>query len=267
MIPVGERISGSFADVRAAILAKDAKLIQSLALMQKDAGAVYLDCSVGHAVVEEEEAMRWLVETIQEATDTPISLDSRKLNVIKAGLDAVYNSRGCIINSCTGDEEQLDIYIPLALEHDASLVAQTLSGEGTPRNADERVEIASRIIEKAMKHDLPMERLFIDPVVMPVNVFGAQDQPRYVLEAVEQIRLMTCPPAHIICGLSNISQGTRERSLINRTFLAMAVAAGLDAAIVDVLDTELMAAWVTGEMILDEQVYSDAYLKTARLTR
>jgi 5-methyltetrahydrofolate corrinoid/iron sulfur protein methyltransferase len=253
MIPVGERINGSFADVRAAILAKDGKLIQDLAIIQTQAGAHYLDCNVGPAVYDEIGAIRWLVETVQEATDTPLSLDSRKPAVIKAGLAAVDNVNGCMINSCTGDAKQLDLYIPLAIKHNASLVARTINKEGMPRNADERVEIAAAIISKAMEHGLEPGKLFIDPVVTPVHLFVEQDRPRYVLSAIRQIRQMTDPPIHVICGLSNISQGIRERSLLNRTFLAMAVAAGLDAAIMNVLDAELMDTWTAAELLVKRQ--------------
>jgi 5-methyltetrahydrofolate corrinoid/iron sulfur protein methyltransferase len=265
MIPIGERINGSFADVRAAILAKDKRHVQDLALMQQKAGAAYLDCHVGAAVVDEAGAMRWLVEAVQEATDTPLSIDSRKLEVIKAGLQAVRNPNGSVINSCTGDEAQLDIYIPLALENNASLVARTLTRDGVPRNADERVSIAATIVTKAMEYGLPAERLFVDPVLMPVNLYGVQEQPRYALSALHQIRALAHPDIHMICGLSNISQGTRERPLMNRTFLAMAVEAGLDAAIVDVLDAELMDAWITAEVLMNRQVYSDSYLRAVRL--
>jgi 5-methyltetrahydrofolate corrinoid/iron sulfur protein methyltransferase len=265
MIPVGERINGSFADVRAAILAKERKLIQDLAVIQKGAGAHYLDCNVGPAVYDEVGAMRWLIETVQDATDAPLSLDSRKLNVIKAGLSAMDTVNGCIINSCTGDERQLDVYIPLAIKHSASLVARTINKDGMPRNADERVEIAATIITRAMDYGLEPERLFIDPIVTPVNLFVEQDRPRYVLSAISQIRQMTDPPIHVICGLSNISRGARDRPLFNRTFLAMAVAAGLDAAIVDVLDSDLMDTWAAAEVLIKRRAQSSDSRQQAAL--
>lgn len=233
--------------------------------MQIEAGAVCLDLSVGGAVIDEVEAMRWLVETALEISDTPVAIDSRKMNVIEAGLRAIGSRPGCIINARVGDTEQLAQYMTLALEDEASLVAVTMDAEGLPRNAEQRVEIAGRIIDKAMEIGLPPDRLFIDPVVMPVNQFGGQDQPRFAIEAMDRIRLMTYPPVHLICGLSNVSQGARERPLINRTFLAMAVAAGLDAAIIDVTDTALMETWAAAEILLNQQTYVDSFLKAARM--
>ena len=265
MIPIGERINGMFLDVKKGIAAKDKKPVQELALKQKEAGAAYLDCNVGTAAEDQEATMRWLIEIIQEVTDTPIAVDSQKLNVVKAGLEAIDNPKGCLINSCSGDEDKLDVYMPLCLEKNASLIALTMTTEGVPQSVDKRVEVAATIIGKAAEHGIATDRLFIDPIILPVNVPGAQTQPGYILDALSQIKIMTDPPVHITCGLSNLSQGTVERSLIGRTFLAMAAAVGMDSAIVDVLDTDLMDAWITAEMLMNKQIYSDSFLKAARM--
>jgi 5-methyltetrahydrofolate corrinoid/iron sulfur protein methyltransferase len=254
-----------FLDMKKAIAAKDKKAVQELAVQQRKAGAAFLDCNVGTAASDQESAMRWLVESIQEATDTPIAVDSQKMNVVKAGLEAIDNSKGCLVNSCSGDENKLDVYIPMCLEKNASLIALTMTKEGVPQSVEKRVEIAATIIGKAAEYGMTSDRLFIDPIILPINVPGAQPQPGFILEALGQIRVMTDPPVHITCGLSNLSQGTAERSLINRTFLTMAVAVGLDSAIVDVLDKDLMDAWITAEMLLNRQIYSDSFLKAARM--
>ena len=109
-----------------------------------------------------------------------------------------------------------------------------------------------------------MSRLFIDPIILPVKVPNAQVQPGNILAAVEQIRYLSDPAPHITMGLSNLSQGTTERSLINRTFIAMAVSHGMDSAIVDVLDEKLMNIVATAEMLMNKQLYSDSYLKAYR---
>jgi len=97
-----------------------------------------------------------------------------------------------------------------------------------------------------------------------VNVPGAQEQPQNILAAIDQIRLMSDPPPHITMGLSNLSQGTGERSLINRIFLAMAISHGADSAIVDVLDDALVDVVATAEMLMNKQIYSDSFLKAYR---
>ena len=134
---------------------------------------------------------------------------------------------------------------------------------GVPQDVNTRVEIAATIVTTAMEMGYSMDKLYIDPIIIPVTV--AQDQPTKLVEVIQQIRMLADPPPHITIGLSNVSQGTGERSLINRIFLVMAASVGLDSAIVDVLDTELMDAWITAEMLLNKQIYSDSFLKAGRM--
>jgi 5-methyltetrahydrofolate corrinoid/iron sulfur protein methyltransferase len=261
MIAVAERINGMFKDVKKAIQKKDAAVIQDLARKQTEAGAKFLDCNVGTAAADQQSAMQWLVEAIQSAVKTPIALDSQKIDVIKAGLAVCKNE--VMINSCKADEDQLDKYMPLAVQHNASLVALTINAQGVPQNIDTRVEIAATIVSKAMEHGLPMDKLYIDPIILPVNC--DQKQPDYLLQVMRQVKLLCDPPPHLIVGLSNISQGTSQRELINRVFLVMAMGAGLDAAILDVFDTEMMDDAITSDMLLNRMIYSDSFLKAARM--
>ncbi len=261
MIAIGERINGMFVDVKKAILEKDASVIHDLARRQTEAGAKFLDCNVGTAASDQEAAMRWLVGEIQNAVQTPIAVDSQKFDVVKAGVEAC--DAAMMINSVSGDPEKLHTYITYALEKDASLVALTMDRRGVPQDVNTRVEIAATIVTTAMEMGYSTDKLYIDPIIIPVNV--AQDQPTRLLEAIQQIRMLADPPPHITIGLSNVSQGTGKRSLINRIFLVMAASVGLDSAIVDVLDTELMDAWITAEMLLNKQIYSDSFLKAGRM--
>ena len=260
MITIGERINGMFTDVKNAIKNKDAKVVQELAKRQTDAGATYLDVNVGTAAADQLNTMKWLVEVIQEAVKTPIALDSQKLDVIKAGLEVIKND--VMINSAQGDPETLDIYMELAKKHNAALICLTMNKDGVPQNVDTRVEIAVTIVEKATEYGMDMDKIFIDPILLGVNV--DQKQPAYMLEVFNQIKLLSAPPPHITVGLSNFSQGTKEKSLLNRTFLTMAITAGLDTALMDVLDKDLMDAAICSEMVMNKQIYSDSFLKAAR---
>jgi 5-methyltetrahydrofolate corrinoid/iron sulfur protein methyltransferase len=132
---------------------------------------------------------------------------------------------------------------------------------GVPQDIDTRVAIAAEIVSKAMELGFDTQRLFIDTIVLPVKVPDAQAQPGNILTAMDQIRYLSDPAPHLTIGLSNLSQGATERSLINRIFLAMAISRGLDSAIVDVLDQPLMNAVATAEMLMNRQIYSDSFLK------
>ena len=167
-----------------------------------------------------------------------------------------------MINSAQGDPEVLDTYMQLAKKHNAALICLTMNKEGIPQNVDTRIEIAAEIAGKAMEHDVDMDKIYIDPILFTISV--DQKQPAYMLEVFNQIKLISDPPPHITVGLSNLAQGTKEKSLISRTFLTMAIAAGMDTALMDVLDTDLMDAAICSEMLLNKQIYSDSFLKAAR---
>ena len=257
MFIIGERINGMYKDVKEAIQKKEKKVIQDWAIAQSKAGANALDINIGPASPEPLKVMPWLVEIVQEVTDVTLCLDSPKIEVTKEGLKAC--KRPAIINSTTGQQEKLDQYLPLTMEYNASLIGLTIDEKGIPKDIDTRVEIAARLLASAIEHGLSMDRLFIDPIVMPVNV--AQPQAPMVLEAIKQFTLLNDPSPHIVLGLSNLSQGAAERDLINRTFIAMAIQNGLDAAIMDANDKEMIDALATAELLLNKTIYSDSFLK------
>ncbi len=260
MLVIGERINGMFRDVRRAIQRKDKEVVRDLARRQVEAGAQALDVNVGTASDEPVEAMLWLMEAIQEAVDARLCIDSAKEVVFEPALEACKGRP--IINSTTGAQEKLDFFLPLAQKYDAELIALTIDEAGVPSTTEARVEIAMRILVAAMEQGLSPDALYIDPVVLPVSAL--QDQPACVLEAIGQFRQLASPPPHVVVGLSNISQNTTRRPLINRTMLVMAIAHGLDAAVMDPLDTELMDAMITAELLLNKHLYCDSFLEAYR---
>ena len=256
-----------FTDVKQAIAEKNKKVIQDLARKQTEAGATYLDVNVGTAAADQEGTIQWLVETIQETCTTAICLDSQKPDVIAAGLKVINTDNGVLLNSSPlnkkSDEEILDKYIEMAEQAGpkGSLIALTMDKNGVPQDIDTRVAIAAEIVSKAMEKGFDVQRLLIDPIILPVKVPNAQVQPGNILAAVDQIKYLADPAPHMTMGLSNLSQGATERNLINRVFIAMAISHGMDSAIADVLDTELMNVVATAEMLMNKQLYSDSYLK------
>jgi len=260
MYVIGERINGMFADVKQALLDKNAEVIQDLARRQLAAGATALDVNVGPAVSDAQGAMMWLVKTIRAVTDAPLAIDTAKWEIMRTVIPQVPGEK--ILNSTKADPEIAADYVALAASNSAGLIGLTIDADGVPGNVDKRVELGAQLITIAMEGGLDMDHLFIDPIILPVNV--APKNPGHCMEAIAQIKAFADPPPHLLLGLSNVSQRCNNRELINRTYVAMAMAKGLDAAIMDPLDTELMDAAITSELLMEKMIYCDSYLEAAR---
>jgi 5-methyltetrahydrofolate corrinoid/iron sulfur protein methyltransferase len=258
MFIIGERINGMFRSVARAIRDHDAAAIVDLARKQVAAGAHALDINTGPTAEDPADVMTWLVQTVQDAVDVTLSIDSARPPVIAAGLRAC--KRPAIINSTSGTQAKLDALVPLAAEYGAGLIALTNDERGIPRNAAMRAEVALNIVARAMEAGVPTDRLYLDPIVLPVS--AAQDQCKEALAAIPTFLTLCEPAPHILLGLSNVSQGTTNRSLINRTYLAMAMALGCDAAIVDPNDKDLMDVIRTASILLNQEIYAESYLQT-----
>jgi len=259
MILIGEAINGLQPGIRQAILSRDKEVIRNLARKQVNAGAAFLDVSTGTAWPKPAEIMVWLIATVQEAVEVPISVNSRRLDVIEAGLRVCRNP--VMINAATGEKEKIPLYMDLALRHKADLICLTMDEQGIPPHAVGRISIAKRIMDFSEQYGFPRNRIYIDPVLLPLKFFQAQGP--IVLEAILGIAREKDAP-HVIVGISNASQGMKDRALVNRTFLAMAMACGLDAIICDVLDAELTATIAAAEVILERRPYSDQYARESK---
>lgn len=260
MFIIGELINGMYQDIGRAIKEKNKSVIQKCALDQVNCGADALDINCGPASRQPVSDIQWLVETVQEVTDKPLALDSSRPAVIEAGLKVIKNKP--IINSTTADNDKLSVLVPLAKEFKAKLIGLTISAKGIPQNKDQRLELAAAIVASCVEQGFSPEDLYIDPIVMPVNV--AQSSMVDILESIREFKIISDPAPKTVIGLSNVSQGTSQRSLINGTFLAMAVAFGLDAAILDPKDDSVMDSAITAELILNKQIYCGSYLSAYR---
>ncbi len=260
MLVIGELINGMYKAVGKAIAERDKKVIQKIAKDEVAAGAGMLDVNTGPYEKNPKDAMKWLVETIQEATDAPLALDSTKPDVIEEGLKVV--KKRAMINSTNSDEEKLNILVPMAKKYNASLIGLTMGKSGIPRDKNERMEHAVKIVTKCQETGFDVSGLYLDPIVLPVNV--AQAQGTEVLESIREFKFLCGPAPKTVVGLSNASQGTKERPLINRIFLVMALANGLTGAIMDPLDKDLMDAAITAELVLNKNIYCDSFLNAHR---
>ncbi|MBU2614878.1 MAG: dihydropteroate synthase [Elusimicrobiota bacterium] len=260
MIVIGEKINGMFKSIRESIQTKNKQIIQDIVKKQLEAGADVLDVNVGPASADQLNDMVWLINTIREVTKAPLAVDTTKADVMDKGLSLA--GENCFLNSTTGEEEKLNIFLPMAKKHNSKIIALTIDKAGIPNHAEGRLEIAANIMAKAMEFEIDPSNLYIDAVILPVNV--AQQHAPAVLETIKQTKLLCDPSPKTILGLSNVSQGTNVRQLIDRTFLVMAIASGLDAAIVNPLDKDLMDAMITAELLSGKNIYCDSFLQAYR---
>ena len=254
---IGERINGMFKDIREAIQTLDKTAVHAWAIKQTDNGAVWLDVNTGAAAVDPMAAMKWLVTTIQEVVDTPLCLDSTNYDVIEEGLKLC--KRPALINSCHADRYKIERVFPMAVKYNAKVIGLAMSEEsGIPKTADARVALAMELVAAADEFGLPLEDLYLDPLILPINV--AQDHAVEAMETLRQVKLLSDPAPKTVVGLSNVSQRCANRKLINRTMLAMLMGSGLDAAIADANDDDLMETAATARIIMNKEIYCDSYV-------
>ncbi|MBI4319550.1 MAG: dihydropteroate synthase [Chloroflexi bacterium] len=240
MIVIGERIHIISPRVKAAIEARDAKAIQELALQQAEAGSTFLDLNIGPSKKSGVEVMEWIVNAVQEVTDKPLSLDTTNAAAMEAGLKKC--KCRALVNSASAEKVRLTNMMPLAAKYDAELIALTMTEQGIPGDASGRAAVALDLISAAAEHGISSDRLYLDPLVLPVS--ADQAGARETIESIRVFKQLVEPPPKTVIGLSNVSNGAlnENRSLINRVYLVMCLAAGLDGAIVDPMDRELMEA-------------------------
>jgi len=255
---IGERINGMFKDIREAIVNLDKKPVQDWAIKQTNNGAAWLDVCVGPTAGDPTEAMKWLVTTVQEVVDTPLSLDSTNYDVIEEGLKLC--KRPALINSCHADRYKIERVFPMAVKYNAKVIALAMSEEsGIPKTADARVGLAMELVAAADEFGLPLQDLYIDPLILPVNV--AQDHAIEAMETLRQVKLLSDPPPKTTVGLSNVSQRCNNRKLLNRTMIAMLMASGLDSAIADANDDDLMETAAAARIIMNKEIYCDSFVE------
>ena len=264
MLVVGENISVMSKVVGDAVKDRNAEPIIKMAKEQKDAGADYIDTNIGLATKKGDELMQWIVKTIQDEVNAPLSLDTKNIDAIESGLKV--HKGEAMINSVTGDKDKLDILMPLAKKYNSKIVGIALTEKGVPPDVDSRIEIVMNIVNSALEYDVPMENLYLDPVVLPVAVL--QEQVFNCIKALKVLKelkeLMALPDdPRTIVGLSNVSQSSPPglKSLLNRTYLLILMSNGLDSAIVDPLDKELMNAVKTYNILTNKILYAHSYLE------
>ena len=214
MLLIGENINASNRSVAEAIASRDREFLQNLARAQVAAGADFIDVNAGVFVGQEVEYLKWLVTTVQEAVDAPCCIDSPDPKALEAAL-AVHQGTP-MINSISLEKERYDQLLPILAGTDLKVVALCMSDEGMPQTADQRLSIAEQLINGLVKNSIPIENIYVDPLVQPIStndMFGIE-----FLNAIDLIAT-TFKGVHTICGLSNISYGLTVRKFLNQIFI------------------------------------------------
>ena len=237
MILIGENIHVISKSVQNALLERDKQFISDLIEIQKDMD--FIDLNVGPAKKNLEGVLPWLANLVKQKSDIGISFDTTNLDEMERGL-ASFDGK-TFINSTNNDVVRLEKMTDLAVNFDSNLVALTLSKDtGIPKTFDGRMEIAFEIYEKCLEKGVESDKIYFDPLILPVSV--EQSQALEALNTIKIIKESFEPEVRTLVGLSNISNGCPKqiRPLVNRVFAVLCFGARLDAAIVDAKDNELI---------------------------
>ena len=259
MIIIGEKINGSIPRTAKAIESRDEAYIRELALRQSEFGADYLDVNAGTSPEIERDTLRWLIDIVQDAVDTPLCIDSSSIDVILEMLPLA--KRPGMINSVSEEQNKCERLMPKIADTEWNIIGLTCNNDGIPTNADAKFEIACAIVEKAAGYGIDQSRLFIDPLVLTIGT--TQTALITFNEALGMIK-QKYPAVHITSGLSNISFNMPYRKAINQTFLILAMGAGMDSAIMDPTSADMRAALYAAQMLLGQDEYCMEYISAFR---
>ncbi|MGD2079368.1 MAG: methyltetrahydrofolate cobalamin methyltransferase [Chloroflexota bacterium] len=256
---IGEKINGTRKRVAKAIAERDEAYIKDLATKQTEAGAAWLDVNAGTRPEQEPDDLKWLIKNIQAVVDTPLSLDSANPAALQAAIQAV--NKTPLINSISGEPERLKGILPLVAEHNCQVIALTMDEKRIPETSQRRIEVVRKIMAETRAHGIADDHVYLDPLALTI---ATNTQSGVVaLETMRAVR-HEFPKAHLTIGLSNISFGLPARSTINRGFLMLAMATGLDTAILDPLDREIQATILTAQLLLGQDEYCLNYVRAFR---
>jgi cobalamin-dependent methionine synthase I len=256
MLIIGEKINATRKSIGRAVEARDSEIIRQEALMQVEAGAHTLDVNCGTLSAEAEpEALAWLVKTVQSAANLPLCIDSPNPLALAAGL-AVHQGKP-IVNSISGEKERYDHVLPLVKQYGASVVALGMNDGGIPQNNQQALEVGIQLVNDLLADGIPIGDIYFDPLVRSVAT-----SPGAVVDTLKLMEELGSkfPGLHFVSGLSNVSFGLPERRHLNRAFVVLSVASGLDAVIVDPLDEVMMALIYAAETLVNKDRFCMNYI-------
>lgn len=244
-IMIGERINPTGRKILAEEMkAGDFSRVEADTLAQIAAGAQMLDVNAGIPLADEPKILADTIKLVQSITDVPLCIDSSIIAALEAGLE-VYQGRA-LVNSVTGEEEQLEQVMPLVKKYGAAVVAISNDETGISEDPNIRFDVAKRIVERAQDYGIKPEDVVVDPLVMPVGAIN--DAGRQVLHLISRLRNEL--KVNTTCGASNFSFGIPNRNGMNASFISMAMGAGMTSAIVNPLHSEVVQAVRAADVVM-----------------
>jgi 5-methyltetrahydrofolate--homocysteine methyltransferase len=254
-VVIGERINPTGRKALAAEMAAgNFDTVVADAIAQVEAGAQMLDVNAGIPLADEPAILAHTVELVQSITDVPLSIDSSIVEALEAGL-AVYHGKP-LVNSVTGEDEQMERVLPLVARHGAAVVAITNDETGISEDPDVRFEVARKIVSRAEDHGIARQDVVVDPLVMPIGAMGTAGRQvfRLLRRLQDELRVNTT------CGASNVSFGLPNRTGLNAAFLPMAIASGLTSAITTPLHGEMLQAVKAADVMMGNDPHCAAWI-------
>ncbi len=262
MIIIGEKINGSIPAVADAIARRDAEFIKERARKQAEADATFIDCCASVPEKDELETLKWMIDCIQSVTDLPISVDSPSVRVLSEAYK--FCARPGLFNSVSGEGDKIDVIFPIMAQPENKgwqVIALLSDDTGIPKCAADRLRVFDRIMEKAKEYGIAPNRIHIDPLVemLCTSENGIETN----TEVITTVR-KKYPTIHITAAVSNISFNLPVRKMINLGFTVLAMNAGLDSAILDPTNRDMMGVIYATEALLGLDDYCMEYIGAYR---
>ena len=256
---IGERINPTGRKLLAEEMkAGNLERVVTDAVAQVEAGAQMLDVNAGVPLADEPGILAESIKLVQSVTEVPLCIDSSIIEALEAGL-SVYQGKA-LLNSVTGEEERLEIILPLVKKYGAAVIGISNDDSGISQDINVRYEVAKKIVERASDHGIPKEDVVIDPLVMPIGAINQAG--KQVMELVRRLREEL--QVNTTCGASNLSFGLPNRHGLNATFLPMAISSGMPCAITNPMDKEIMQAVRGANVIIGQDPECNEWIKHYR---
>lgn len=242
---IGERINPTGRKLLAREMAAgDFSRVERDAVKQVEAGAHMLDVNAGIPLADEPQILHDTIKLVQSLVDVPLCIDSSIVKALEMGLEA-YEGKA-LLNSVTGEEERLEVVLPLVKKYGCAVIAISNDETGISEDPDVRFEVAKKIVHRAMDYGIPKEDVIIDPLVMPIGAmrYAGRQVFQILRRCVEELKVNTC------CGASNVSFGLPNRGPLNGNFLAMMISNGLTSAITNPIEEHISQSIMVADVMM-----------------